>query len=427
MFLLSIVSFLFICSQFISMAIAGDCTITYTLGDGDTVDDTCAVSDCDNGYYVLTGADENGGTAFTINGSGSYKRYVKVTGSSSCTGIAAVSGGSAGNFKSETVFSLDGTNDLTLGDGKNYLFTDADGVITGNTSKKVVLKSTATSITLNDAINDNDYCVSSTGEVTGRTEGFCNSDCTLYECKAGICSNTLSITCRNDNGTCNPTNENETKCGKGYYLVSTNALVNSATTGTLYECKDALGNCGAVPTSEIPIGYLANADTDNQPTYPYIQCDGTNCSTLNKSSISASDCSGKKVGDLIFNDKQDAVTSNDEYMLCINSSTAVSIVNHDKYFIGYEASTLNAFTNIMIDEYNFIVEMGETDIIVAAKVTPQVKYRYTNANQKIYDTASDEICLNTNKIVEFTLDSCSNDKTDYYSKGTETNGPKAQA
>ncbi|ORX89962.1 hypothetical protein LY90DRAFT_521045 [Neocallimastix californiae] len=171
---------------------------------------------------------------------------------------------------------------------------------------------------------DNDYCVSSTGEVTGRTEGFCNSDCTLYECKAGICSNTLSIT-----------------CGKGYYLVSTNALVNSATTGTLYECKDALGDCGAVPTSEIQL-VSANADTDN------------------------------KLLIHTFN---------------VMEPIVVRLTSHPYLYY------------------------------------PQVKYRYTNANQKIYDTASDEICLNTNKIVEFTLDSCSNDKTDYYTK-EETNGQR---
>jgi len=311
----------------------------------------------------------------------------------------------------------------------------ANGSADGDTNKYAV-KITNTDGTvgcdLQTSMTD-DYCISTTNEINTRIDGFCNADACVSQvtCTDGVCVD-LAHSCTRDDTVlptpCNPKTA-PGECLAGYYILSGNDLLAAAGEGDLYHCTEK-GSCGdgAVAAAQYPTGYLVNADPTaaNIAAVPYIQCTkGGKCLGLDKTTITAENCNGDsvKAGDLIY---VDAVG----YNLCITkgTNTGVAINNNDKYFICYEESSANAFTGKIPDGFCGIVEMTATDITLKDYVgSTSTKYIYTNANQKIYLTSSDDICKAPNTITEFKLDYCSDkattDATDYYIKGATTPGP----
>jgi len=420
--LLSIVSALFLGSQLVSIVKAGPCTITYTIGTS-PAPDTCEVQDCAKGYYVLTGASEEATTPFTIDGTGSYNRYVKVTGASECAGIA-VAANTAGQFGSATTFSVDGTHDLTLNDGKNYLFTDAGQVFTADPASIVVLKSTETSITVDESVDGADYCIDKNGNIYARKDGLCKADidasaedCTAYyNCEKGVC--TVS------NANVKPTKKQEggnppcipaadAKCDKGYYLVKAGGLIKDTATddAVLWYCP---GGDNCIDKSGL-IGYFKNA----VDTSIFIRCtaDGkcVGVKPTGTSCVETAEEDGDVTTDTLYNDGA---------KLCIYDGGDNSFTLTEGYFfVSIKASLLGLKA---ADAHFIAVNVDDAGNLTVLKET--VRYRYTlEGETKIHlradakgEKAEGQICNADVTPYEYILDqwtaseTIDSDKADYY-------------
>jgi len=207
----------------------------------------------------------------------------------------------------------------------------------------------------------------------------------------------------------------------GNYIVNNEKKLVSAENGTgrLVQCSGDDGTCNDVTT----YGYLKNALIATHTSAPYIKCTGDNgCTAVSPSPVDAeSGCSGKNDGEI--------VKISEAFKICIKGNPVGLTEGSFKYMVkinsGYAAqspfSTLVGPDNFLNDKY-VMVDVG-TDATL--HVQDKKKYRYTDANQKIYDNGTDpdaqsSVCdMNGGTIVEYTIDFCSGDDYDYYTKGEE--------
>jgi len=348
--LLSIVGLLFASSQV--YADYSECQPTYS-------SPTCTPGTCtsgDDGYYIA----KDTGELVKVSNSDSTAKCALVTENgyySTKDGRLYLKNGDnidslefiqncskAGDIIGNGDLCLDTTNIASLNDDNNYLFTDNGNVFGEGAGKNVVITSAEGSdkFVMNNDLTTGEYCVSDAGVVgsqlvdeNDRLNAFCNGGCNVYECENGVCSTDLTLDCsRSVPGTCDPTktsvedeSNNEENCTDGAYYLSS---------GTIYLCETNVNKVKCVAQNGIggnpavPIGYFINTGVSDS----YISCDGDNCSEVTKGSITATDCTGKKPGDLIY-------VEGDSYKLCSGAS-ASAIAQGDMFLVeadtGYTAN-----------------------------------------------------------------------------------------
>ncbi|OUM69768.1 hypothetical protein PIROE2DRAFT_19601 [Piromyces sp. E2] len=267
--------------------------------------------------------------------------------------------GNAGKFKTGgTAFCVASGKELGLDDGKKYLFTDADTILTKNAANNVILKSDANSITLDkEAMEYNyNYCVDSNAVVWDRKADLCNDEkageCTYYSCASGTCTeNTKNIPPTNEKrmGDCDLANPNE-NCGEGdYYLYgkddTTKAKITTVTGGTfvLVQCVTDQETKKCKIPSAIPTGYLVNAGV-GEGNAKYIKCNGRVCEPV------------ASITDARISEISPGIN-----MISINSDE----------FLGVYQDSGKYITVVKDATGNVIVEQGNTNII------PKKKYFIT--------------------------------------------------
>ncbi|OUM69770.1 hypothetical protein PIROE2DRAFT_57202 [Piromyces sp. E2] len=250
-------------------------------------------------------------------------------------------------------------------DGNKYLVRDIDGSL-GNKGKTIA-------VTFDDDLKvadvDGDVCVSSTDyEITDDRLGcFCRGH-TVYACQDSVCTSDLesSLKCRRD--ACVPTDSvKQASCAAGKYYFDANSQ-------KIYLCTESEGvTCEAQDGSNVPTGYFINAAVGNEQ---YIQCNGATCKIVG--STPASNCSGKKTGDLIYVTEQG-------YRLCTGSGP-VAITNGDQFLIKLEDSSDNAFTQSYTNSNSIIIKVTDGNIVLET-ATPTDGNYIVNTDKKIVTEA----------------------------------------
>ena len=378
--ILSLLSLLFAGSQLISVANAGACTFdgtaisggscdgsSYLINSGKTVvtDTTTCISD--SAVCTLVECPSTDGPCEKED---SYSGFV-VVGSklAKCTN---------GDCVTQNMFENGATK---------YLVRDIDDSLT-NKGNTIAVTSNGTSLSLDTSLTADELCVSAdtaqfteTSTEESRYDCFCGEN-TLYKCESGVCTTNLTLDCKRQTKTCDPTkdsttdpNNNEQECVDGGYYLDTN---------TLYECKGETVQCtpqdGGSGHPAIPKGYFPNSGSDAS-TNPYIQCNGSTCVSLVKTTITKSGCGadGVKVGDLIF-------ITGSGYRLCTASDKPVALSDNKKYLITLVDSTDNAFTNAADAGKAIIVDTTTTTAILNA-VASNGNY-IIGTNNDLVDTAT---------------------------------------
>jgi len=208
----------------------------------------------------------------------------------------------------------------------------------------------------------------------------------------------------------------------GNYIVDADSKIKTVSGGaTLIQCTSEAGNC-ATP-SPLPVGFLRNELYATDTAVPYIKCQSGSCTAISPGV--ESDCSGKKAGEIVKIESVFNICIEDGIEVPLTEDTPikymVKINNDPEYTDVSPFSTLVGTDNTLNDKY-VMVDVG-TDATLHALESK--KYRYANAKQRIYDSSSEEganvnggICTYTgNMIIEFTIDYCSGDANDYYTKG----------
>lgn len=210
------------------------------------------------------------------------------------------------------------------------------------------------------------------------------------------------------------------KVSVGNYVVDADSkIITESGVATLIQCTSEAGNC-ATPSS-LPVGFLRNALYVENDDVPYIKCQSGSCTAVLPGD--AANCGGKKAGEIV------KIGAN--FNICIEDGIAVLLTGSTpiKYMvkIASEYTDVSPFSTLVggdatLNGKYVMVDVG-TDATLHAQESK--KYRYANAKQRIYNSSLEEgakleggICTNTgNKITEFTIDVCSGDTNDYYSKG----------
>jgi len=203
----------------------------------------------------------------------------------------------------------------------------------------------------------------------------------------------------------------------------TNTLAGDGVEGILYSCEG--GYCTAVVEDSIKIGYYRNIGSSAVGTADYIKCDSTKkCEGLDAES--ATDCSGKAVGDLIYETTTANGASVTTYKLCIETTTPLSPIdlgkegtNNGQYFIDVGGTIV---FGTKASSYAIIRITGE-NVFLEGKETGINRYRYGDTTtQKLfkdneYDSSKCMGTPPTTTVLEFKLnDGSAEDLTDYYTK-----------
>jgi len=155
-------------------------------------------------------------------------------------------------------------------------------------------------------------------------------------------------------------------------LKANDDLIDGNTAGTLLYTCTSTGVCGSVGT--IPVGYLKNGNPNSKTTYPYLECDGTNCTPIEVAAAAGTiDCSQNKAGDI--------VTISGIPNICISATLPIQLntvgTSPVKYFVKHDSSASNMFktSDEELNNYYFMVEVSTTgtDVVLPASVGKYLK------------------------------------------------------
>jgi len=182
----------------------------------------------------------------------------------------------------------------------------------------------------------------------------------------------------------------------------------SGTPGELYKCT-AHGLCDVIKSDEFKVGYYKNAGSVNNK---YIKCTAANnCLPV---AVSEGSCTNANIGELIL--------SGNAVSICLDKDVSFKldeVEDEEEHFMNLNVSANVPFTKVA-SKYG-VVEVKETEVHMLKETitasTPAKMYKYTDAEYKIYIKGGKDvdICKLNNDIVEFKLDSCSEDGVTYYS------------
>jgi len=301
--------------------------------------------------------------------------------------------------------------------------------VLGAENSNVLVKVENQSITLTTTSDadkySNIYIDSKSHEISdSKTYNKCNTEGSVTRFTI---SNQILINTSTCVRSCSPISTESTNCPIGYYLINSQKsdVVNELSIqGILYYCDES-SNCGEVPDSDKPVGYLRNADINNQETIPYIVCtesqESITCKTLD---ITATDCKDvSKVGDLIKQEENE--TQN--YKICLegpSSKKALLLNPDDNKTLSYliKIDTFTTFNKITRQSTYIIIDVKEGNVILHQSSTDKRyrKYVYTNDNYEILNNEGknpdeQEYCKNYDIINEFKLIE-KGDSYNYYKK-----------
>ncbi|KAG4092929.1 hypothetical protein H8356DRAFT_1049088 [Neocallimastix lanati (nom. inval.)] len=426
-------------SSYIS-TVSADCKPTYTEKDGCVVD---SCEDAEFGYYYatdtlvkVTAADscekvETAGFYVTKDGS-----YYSVNSSKITAGVSSnenCSKAGAGNFETTNKhFCLTNNKELTLNDGKSYMFTDSGNIFTNGGSDNVVIKSDAESITINtDYMVNYNLCVDEDLVVWERKKALCNAetDCTYYNCNDGqTCTEIEENIDPNDEvSIIKKEDEDEScdldtaaNCEEGYYIIEKDdtekALINSPSYKNekeedvdyeygevdLYLCEKDDKEVLKCTKQDVVPGYLVNSG-NGKGTASFIECTSVGCKPI---AVTGTSCAAEA--------KDGAITTGQLYLdsksfkLCIYDGEDKSVElgkDEGDYFVSIDASL---FGITLQTDHFIVVNVDSTGNIKV--VNDNVRYRYVIEDEYLIHKKPETIpskagiCENVEKIFEYVLD-----------------------
>jgi len=306
----------------------------------------------------------------------------------------------------------------------NYIMDNANGNEfngqSGASTKSIVINAIKGAITY-VAPTNGDYCVESF-KITESKSAFCTgTSCdTYFNCASELCEEIKLVDSCKRNVSCKLSTGAFSDCTSGDYIVvkslsDGNGLqVSTEGTGTLYKCTGPT-SCAIVQDDEFIPGYYKNAGDTSSPSLPYISCPTkTTCKPI---TLSGTECAAGNIGEIKL--------IGDKASICLGTGISVdltTITTAVKYFMNMDVSNNSVFISNKLSGNKYAVmklENGNVQIIKESNLvsSPPKPFQYTESTKyKIYESRHQDICAAQVSIVEFKLDTCSEDDIAYYSK-----------